>query len=56
MNLTPKQKKAFENAVEEVIKWLCENAHPHCSVRIDCDMAELLEGQLAHQTTKYVKG
>lgn len=34
----------FENLALLLIKWLRANRHPHTTIIIDCDHAELLEG------------
>jgi hypothetical protein len=50
------QLKSFEEVTSPVIKWLCENAHPHHTVIITPTCAELLEGQLGTgQILDYVK-
>lgn len=38
--------KQFEELVRPVIKWLCENEHPHVKVIITPTGAELLEGPI----------
>lgn len=35
---------AFEDAAKPLIKWLCENHHPHVTAIVTCTNAELLEG------------
>lgn len=44
MVLTDEQKKSFEAAARPMIKWLCENCHPHVTTIIDPQSAELKEG------------
>lgn len=40
---TDEQQKSFEEAARPLIKWLCENVHPHHSVIVTPTNAELLE-------------
>lgn len=42
--MTEEQQKSFEAAARPLIKWLCENVHPHHSVIVTPTNAELLEG------------
>ena len=49
------RQKSFEVAVEPVIKWLCDNAHPHTKIIIDCTSAELVEGLMCVVTDKHVR-
>jgi hypothetical protein len=50
----PKQ-KSFETAARPLIKWLCENVHPHHSVIVTSVNAELLQGEMCFPTTEYLK-
>lgn len=34
----------FEQLATPLIKWLRENRHPHTTIIIDCNHAEVLEG------------
>lgn len=47
--------KEFEDVVRPVIKWLCENHHPHHTVVITCDRAELSEGKMSVRITEYIQ-
>lgn len=38
------KQKEFKDAAIPLIKWLCENVHPHHSVIVTPTGAELLEG------------
>lgn len=54
--MTPEQTmKSFEAAARPLIRWLCENQHPHVTVLVTPTTAELLEGQLAITVEDYVK-
>ena len=53
--LTVDQRDEFKKVTEPVMEWLNENFHPHVHVIIDPTRSELLEGQTAHVTDKYVK-
>jgi hypothetical protein len=48
------QPKTFEEAVEHLMKWLCENQHPHATVIVTGTMAELVEGIQCHHNNKFV--
>lgn len=53
---TNKEKRpSFIEAANHLIKWLNENCHPHHSVIVTPDSAELLEGQIGHKTDEYIK-
>lgn len=39
------QLATFKEATMPLMQWLNENCHPHCSVIVDSERAELLEGQ-----------
>ena len=43
--MTPEQKAEFEALAHPLIKWLCENCHPHHTIIITPTNAELLEGE-----------
>ena len=49
------KREEFEKAVDAVIKYLCENHHPHTSVYIDCTHAELSEGCMCYVTEEHIK-
>lgn len=34
----------FRKLSEPLVKWLKENCHPHTTIIIDCNHAEVLEG------------
>ena len=42
--MTQEQQESFEAVARPLIKWLCENAHPHHTVIVTPVGAELLEG------------
>lgn len=44
MILDKKQQKDFESASRPLLKFLCENCHPHVSVIVTPTNAELVEG------------
>ena len=46
--------KNFEFAVEPAICYLLKNRHPHCSIIIHYDSAELVEGLQCHSLTSEV--
>lgn len=48
------QKKEFEAVVRPVIKWLCENGHPHMKATITQSGVDLYEGVLGFGTLEYL--
>lgn len=52
----PNKKYSFEQISRPIIKWLCENYHPHVTVIITPTNAELVEGiQSTGRIMDYVK-
>ncbi len=54
MVVTEKQRQEFEKLARPMIEWLNNNCHPHCSVNITQDSAELLEGVCVVNTKDYI--
>lgn len=44
MNINDKAKKEFDSISCELMAWLRQNTHPHCTVIVTPMNAELLEG------------
>ena len=55
MILTPQQRKEFELTVEPLMEWLAQNCHPHTAAIVDSGRAELVEGVVAHVTSKFIR-
>lgn len=56
MNDPKELPKGFEEAARPLIKWLCENWHPHVTAIVTPTGAELLSGeQTTGQIMDYVK-
>lgn len=53
--MTPEQMKEFESLTRPLIKWLNDNFHPHHSIHIEPDGAELSEGVNYFPTQDYFK-
>lgn len=53
--LTEDQRKSFAEAAEPLMKWLCENMHPHAKVIVDPDSAELVTGEMSHINQAFIK-
>jgi hypothetical protein len=49
-----KKPKTFEEAAEPIMKWMCENQHPHTTVILTGTSAELVEGLQSHLTNKFI--
>jgi hypothetical protein len=45
----------FVKLAEPVMKYLCENYHPHVTIIITGNSAELVEGLECHRTNKFIK-
>lgn len=41
------KEESFKQAAMPLIKWLCENVHPHHSVIVTATNAELLVGEIS---------
>lgn len=41
---TKRQKEDFDRIATELIRWLNKNTHPQCTIVVDCNHAEVLEG------------
>ena len=48
------RKTSFEESVRPLMEYLGHNHHPHTSVYVRCDVAELLEGKETVVTQDYV--
>ncbi len=53
--MIPEKFKEFEAIARPVIAWLNENYHPHVTVIITPDSAEIMEGLMAFPCTDYIK-
>jgi len=53
--MQPSTPADFEEAVRPLMRYLCENHHPHMRVIIDGSCAEMLEGQVTFNTEDYVR-
>ncbi len=52
--MTDEQKQSFETIAKSMIKWLCENCHPHVTVVVTPTTAELLEGAYVVKTDEFI--
>lgn len=48
------ENKTFKDAVEPLMKWLCENKHPHTTVIVTGTCSELVEGLESHLTNEFI--
>ena len=48
------EKQTFEEAVKPLMKWLCENTHPHTTAIVTGNVAELVEGLEAVKTNEFI--
>lgn len=52
---TEEQDREFREKAGALIKWLCENGHPHMTVIVTPTGAELLEGSIGHINHSFIK-
>ena len=50
-----KEQKEFEELCKPLIKFLNDNYNPHCHILIDLTSAEIVSGEMAFYTEKYLK-
>lgn len=55
MILTEEQKKDFEKVSKPLIKFLAENFHPHVTVIVENNRAEILEGSASVITNEFIE-
>lgn len=55
MILTKCQRKEFEEAAKPLIEFLNNNCHPHVTVIVETNRAELSEGVCAFVCNDYIK-
>lgn len=53
--MTEEQHESFKEAALPLIKWLCENAHPHHTVIVTPIDARLLEDSCSVKVLDFVK-
>lgn len=51
---TEDQKQEFRDVAEPLVKWLCENGHPHMTIIVTQTHAELLEGEMNFYTEDHL--
>lgn len=54
MLTTEKQRDEFEQLARPLMKWINDNFHPHASIIVTNDRAEVVEGFVAFTTNEYV--
>jgi hypothetical protein len=55
MVLNTEQRESFDVAARPLIKWLCENCHPHVIAIVEPTRVELTEGVYFTLIKNYVK-
>lgn len=53
--MNEQRQASFEEAAKPLIKWLCDNAHPHTSIIVTPTSAEVLEGTNTVHTEEYLR-
>jgi hypothetical protein len=48
------ENQTFEQAVKPLMKWLCENRHPHTTAIVTGNIAELVEGLESVNTNEFI--
>jgi hypothetical protein len=51
---TKMEKQTFEEAVKPLMKWLCENKHPHTTAIVTGNVAELVESVEVLKTNEFI--
>jgi len=46
--------QTFEQAVKPLMKWLCENTHPHTTAIVTYNLSELVEGIEIVKTDEFI--
>ena len=54
--MTPKQRDTFDAAAKPLMDWLATNIHPHASVIVTSEAAELVEGLHVHRRINLTPG
>jgi hypothetical protein len=49
-----RKQETFEEAVKPLMKWLCENTHPHTKAIVTGNLAELVEGVENVHTNEFI--
>lgn len=49
-----KDAQTFGEAAEPLMKWMAENQHPHTTVIVRCNYAELFEGLQCHLNDEFI--
>lgn len=55
MIITSQQRDEMLEAAKPLIKWMCENCHPHCTAIVDDTTIELVEGIAIGNTEEFLK-
>lgn len=55
MIFTEEQRKELEEVAKPVVKWLCENSHPHVKIIIEPTSIEIVEESARIVTHEFVK-
>lgn len=50
----PSKHETFEEVVKPLMKWLCENTHPHTTIIVRSNSAELVEGIKVIETNEFL--
>ena len=55
MQIDEDKKEEFRKLSKDLIKFLCDNCHPHVSIIITPTSAELLEGEVGLYTEEFLR-
>ena len=55
MEMTEAKRQQFMTAAKPLMEWLRQNCHPHMTVIVDAEIAELVEGQATAHRTEWTK-
>jgi hypothetical protein len=53
--MTEEKRKEFEELAKPLMKFLCDNFHPHCHIIIEPTTAEVSIGEIAFTTEEFLR-
>jgi len=55
MTIKKEQQTKMLETAKPIIRWLNENCHPHCEIRVSQNSVELVEGVAMELTDEFLK-
>lgn len=53
--MEPTEKTQFYKAMQEAVKYLCEEQNPHTKIIVDCSWYEIVQWVASETITEYIK-